>query len=148
MKNILVAIALFSLISCRTIQNSINDSMQTMALAIFPDSCEIQLIVDVSKYSLLHSSLPDSIAIRQILLEIATPCQQTIKNIKTIIYNKDSMDISLTKIFMDTTLQSQQMKKGYRLIFSEDSLRNMRLLHFKSPHYHSELFPFQKINYR
>jgi hypothetical protein len=148
MKNILLVIALFSLISCRTIQDSLSDSSRTMVMVMTPDSCDVQLILDVGEYLLLHSSLPDSLAIRQIHSEIAEPCRQTIKNIKTITYNKDSIDISLTKIFIDTTLQVRQMKKGYRLIFSEDSLRNIRLLHMKSPNYHSELFPSQKNNYR
>ena len=73
--------------------------------------------------------MPDSQVIRVIYSSLDETCLSSIESIRSLNYGHDSLDIVFTKNFSDSTLKVQSTMKGYRLIFKEDSLDHLRLLH-------------------
>lgn len=70
-------------------------------------------------------------------------CQKSFSSIEALVYNKDSMDFVLKKNFFNSTLIINSMVKCYRVIFVDDTLKELRILHINT-NYSSELLKPKK----
>jgi len=107
-------------------------------MSIFPDTCDLIFIRDLSENVSKEGNLPDSSAIASIRSGLSSGCQQSIQDIRYLNYESDSMDFAFNKTFIDTTHQIHSMTKSHRLIFIDDSLKECRILHYNSK-YKTEL---------
>ncbi len=138
MKKGIIIILLALLCGCRSFQNSFQEGIGTIGMAIFPDTCDLFFIRDLSENVNKQARLPDSSAIASIYSGLSPDCQQSIQDIRSLNYASDSMDVAFTKTFIDTTNQLKSLTKGYRLIFNHGTLKECRILHSNSK-YKTEL---------
>jgi len=133
MKNFLQIMLLITvLFGCKSFETSLETGLNTAFNSIFPDSCDIVILDQIVEYRKIESSLPDSFTVMGFQSELSPYCKDGIRNIHSIRYGIDSLDIEIKKIFKDSTISSSGVTKEFRLIFEEDTLHDFRILHFPS----------------
>ncbi|HRX97455.1 MAG TPA: hypothetical protein P5514_10955 [Bacteroidales bacterium] len=112
--------------------------VKTVAVAVFPDSCDLLLIEEIEKFRVDRLYFPDDQEVFILMDQLHPSCEQSYDSLKTLSYQNDSMDFVFVKIVYDTTLQLNTIFKGYRLICDNDSVQTVKLLN-KNSNYQSEL---------
>jgi len=129
---ILIILTIFD--GCKIFQPPIDNASKIYAIALIPDTCEMSLIERIRTFRIYNQKFPNN----QDIEKLNQPCQKSINSIESFSYNKDSMDFVFQKSINDSTLKIRSMRKCYRLIFVDDTLKELRILH-NNKNYKSEL---------
>jgi len=124
-----IVILILLIAGCRSFERAMEKGIRTAISYVLPDSCDIALISKVSLYKLEKHAIPDTKTIDSIYSSGSYPCNMSIDSLRTLGYDDDSLDLVFVRNYNDTNLNVASMLKGYRLIFKEDSLKKIALIH-------------------
>lgn len=123
---------------CKTFRGSLDNAYRSFAVAIIPDTCDIYLIEEIRTFRTENHRFPDNQEINLQKEKLNMACQKSIDSIGSFSYNKDSMDFVFQKNLNDSNLIMNSMIKCYRLIFADDTLKEVRIMH-NNTNFKSEL---------
>lgn len=114
---------------CKTFRESFDNAHRTFAVAIIPDTCDIFLVEEISTFRIDSQKFPNNQDIERLKEKLNLACRNSIDSIGSMAYNKDSMDFVFQKNLNDSNLIMNSMIKCYRLIFADDTLKEVRIIH-------------------
>jgi hypothetical protein len=132
-------ILLLSLYGCATMDQNLDKGLKTGLAYLFPDSCEILFLAYLeSTDTTSEFILPRHIKSAHQRLDSA--CRKTIKLVHCKFYDSDSLDLVFTRVYPDSELPNDSVRKGYRFLYRADTIYNSRILHIY-PAFRSALYP-------
>jgi hypothetical protein len=137
-KAIIALVILVIFYSCKTYRKTIDNASRTFLIALIPDSCDMYLINEIKTFRIDNLKYPDNVDIEKLREKLNPPCQRSFSSIEDLVYNRDSIDFVFQKNFSDSTLKIKSMLKCYGVIFADDTLKELRILH-NNTKYSSEL---------
>jgi hypothetical protein len=126
---LIIILCFLVLAACKTFKSSIDNSSKLVISSIYPDTCETSFMFEIQIFRMEKQRFPDSVDIQKIAGDLTPKCNNNLDMINSLVYNTDSMDFSYQVNIAGSPHGGNSLFKCYRMIYSQDTLWEMRILH-------------------